>query len=200
MQWVVNHVGLPLGLPGSCAGTTRTVLRQPRSQHTRPALATPPTAEEWGSAFGPIRTVRVPHAIHDTMLRFGHHLGDCVDDTGALKLSRAAVRAQVARATADIFVKWFDKYKDMLQGYMDEDVPRWQAAPKTSDVPPPAAVMTETVVGARLAKQEKTQRVIHSGQLYDVELGYSNRRLAQEHLDIHPPCRQELVIHWIPAC
>ena len=59
-----------------------------------------------------------------------------------------------------------------LLDYLDEDVPRWQSAPKTWDIAPPAKVRTETVVGARLAKHEKTQRVVHSGKLYDVELGY----------------------------
>ena len=36
--------------------------------------------------------------------------------------------------------------------------------------------------------------MIHCGQLYDVELGYYNHGLAQDHFDMHPPCKQRLVI------
>ena len=62
--------------------------------------------------------------------------------------------------------------------YIEEEVPRWQGAPKSWSVPPPAAVRTETVVGARQAKQEKTKRVIHAGKLYDVEIGYYENQMA----------------------
>ena len=74
--------------------------------------------------------------------------------------------------TVGTFMDWFRKYKHLLVEYLDEEVPRWQGVPKTWDVPPRAAVRTEAVVGARLAKQEKTQRVVHSGKLYDVEMRY----------------------------
>ena len=86
LQQVVKHVGLlPLWLTGACAGTIRIVLRQPRTREERPALETPPTSEEYASAFGPLRAVRVPHAIHDTMVRLRlHHLGDYVDGMGTL--------------------------------------------------------------------------------------------------------------------
>ena len=108
----------------------------------------------YASAFGPIRAVRVPHAIHGT------------------------------------FIDWFRRCRPLLVGYMDEDVPRWQGAPKTWEVPPPAAVRTETVVGARLAKQEKTQRVVHSGKLDDVELGYYDSQLSAA-VRSAPPVRAE---------
>ena len=89
---------------------------------------------------------------------------------------------------------WFRKYKSLLVEYLEEGVPRWQSAPKTWDIAPPANVWTETVVGARLAKQEKTQRMKHSGQLYDVELGYYDRQLSQDHFALHPPCEQRMVV------
>ena len=70
------------------------------------------------------------------------------------------------------FIDWFQKYQPILKEGTDDDIPRWQGALKTWVVPPLAPVRTKTVVGARLAKQEKTRRVVHSGKLYNVELGY----------------------------
>ena len=55
-------------------------------------------------------------------------------------------------------------------------------------------MQTETVASARLAKQEKTRRVVHSGKLYDVELGHYNNQQAQEEFTLHPPCEQKLVV------
>ena len=47
-------------------------------------MEAPPTKEEYASAFGPISAVRVPHAIHDTMLKAQlHHLGDYIHGNGA---------------------------------------------------------------------------------------------------------------------
>jgi hypothetical protein len=61
-------------------------------------------------------------------------------------------------------------------------------------VPPPAAVRTDTVVGARLAKQETTRRVIQAGKQYDVELGYYDRQAAEDEPSVRPPCEQQSAI------
>ena len=52
-------------------------------------METAPTSEEYTSTFGPIRAVRIPHTIHDTMVKIQrHHLGDYVGRDGALRLTR----------------------------------------------------------------------------------------------------------------
>ena len=125
LQRAVNHVGLPLRLPGSCDGTTRVVLRQPRAMREPPAMEAPPTTEEYASAFGPIKAVRVPHTIHDTMGKARlHHLGDYISEDGTLKLTRRAMQAYVPDKTAGYFIKWFRKYWDNLKDCLDDDVPR----------------------------------------------------------------------------
>ena len=50
------------------------------------------------------------------------------------------------------------------------------------------------MVGARLAKQEKTRRVILAGKQYDVELGYYERQAAQDKPSVRPPCEQQSAI------
>ena len=165
------------------------MLRQPRSRAERLALDTPPAAVEYASAFGPIRAVKVPHAIHDAMVKLQlHHLGDYIDEEGGPKQTKATLTRYVHYRTAQNFMGWFQKYKHHLVEYLDEDIPRWQRAPKTWDIAPPANVRTETVVGACLAKQEKTQRVVHSGKLYDVELGHYDRQLARDQFALYRPC------------
>ena len=104
------------------------------------------------------------------------------------------LKAYIPDRAVDFFVKWFKRYRDDLRDCLDEEVPRWQGAPKSWPVPPPAAVRTETVVGARLAKQEKTRRVIHAGKQYDVELGYCERQAAHDDPSVRPPCEQQSAI------
>ena len=64
LQQVVNHVGLPVWLPGECTATTTILLRQKRTRHGRPALNTPPELIMYLSAFGAIRALHVPAGIH----------------------------------------------------------------------------------------------------------------------------------------
>ena len=122
-------------------------------------MEAPPTTEEYVSAFGPIKAVRVPHAIHDTMLKARlHHLGDFVNEDGTLKLTRRMLQGYIPDRAAGYFIKWFRNYQDHLKDCLDDDAPRWQGAPETWTVPAPAPVQTETVVGARLVKQETTRK------------------------------------------
>ena len=55
-------------------------------------------------------------------------------------------------------------------------------------------MQAETVVGARLAKQEKTRRVIHEEKRYDVEIGYYDRQMEQDSFNLTPVCEQHQVI------
>ena len=119
-----------------------------------------------------------------------HHLGDYMQHDGTLKVTRQHLHSR----TAATFTKWLETYRAPLMAYLNETVPKWQAAPKTWEVAPPAEVRTETVVGARLAKQEKTRRVVHEGKRYDVEIGYYDRQMEQDSFDLTPVCEQHHVI------
>ena len=117
-------MGLPLWLPGHCGGTTRIMLRQLQFHGERPALETPPTAEEYNSAFGPIRAVKVPHAIHDTMVKLElHRLGGYLEPPGVLELTKAALVRTIPTRTANGFIAWFAEYGRQLLPYLEEDVP-----------------------------------------------------------------------------
>ena len=112
----MNHVGLPLWLPGECSGTTPVLLRQARTKPEPPAMEAPPTKEEYASAFGPINAVRVPHAIHDTMVKAQlDHLGDYIREDGSLRLTRQMLKAYIPDRAVDFFVKWFKRYRDDLR-------------------------------------------------------------------------------------
>ena len=50
------------------------------------------------------------------------------------------------------------------------------------------------MVGARLAKQENTRRVIQEGKRYDVEIGYYDLLMEQDGFDLAPVCEQHQVI------
>ena len=101
-------------------------------------MEAPPTTEEYVSAFGPIKAVRVPHAIHDTLLKARlHHLGDFVNEDGTLKLTRRMLQGYIPDRAAGYFIKWFRKYQDDLKDCLDDVVLRWQGALKTWTVPPP---------------------------------------------------------------
>ena len=132
-------------------------------------MDSPLTAAEYSSALGQIRVVKVPDAIHDTMVKVKlHHLGDYLRRDGTLQVTVRDLAQHIHSKTAGVLLKWFERYKSSLLDYPDEDVPKWQVSPKTWAVAPPAGVQTETVVGARLAKKEKTRRVVEAGRCYEV--------------------------------
>ena len=94
-------------------------------------MEAPPTKEEYVLAFGPISAVRVPHAIHDTMLKAQlHHLGDYIGEDGALKLTRRMLSAYIPNRAAGFFIGWFRRYQDDLRNCLRRGGPQVARGPE----------------------------------------------------------------------
>ena len=56
-----------------------------------------------------------------------HHLGDYMQHDGTLKVTRQHL-TQLHNRTAATFTKWLELYRAPLKAYLNEAVPKWQAA------------------------------------------------------------------------
>ena len=54
---------------------------------------TPPEYETWQTQYGEVQAVKVPQTVYETTVQCGyHHVGDYVDQGGAIRLTPYTVR------------------------------------------------------------------------------------------------------------
>ena len=79
LQLAVNHVGLPMWLPGKCSKGFHILLRGPRSQE----VADLPQEQTWATCNRMVLGLRVPRPIFEIAFNLGvHHQEDLATASG----------------------------------------------------------------------------------------------------------------------
>ena len=77
LQLTVNHVDLPMWLPGKCNKESHVLLRGSHSLD----VADLPLEQVWETCYGQVLGLRIPRSIFDIAVKLGvHHLEDLVTE------------------------------------------------------------------------------------------------------------------------
>ena len=88
LQLTVNHVDLPMWLPGKCNKESHVLLRGSHSLD----VADLPLEHVWETCYGQVLRLRIPRSIFDIAVELGvHHLEDLVTESGTAVRTAAAV-------------------------------------------------------------------------------------------------------------
>ena len=167
LQLAVNHVGLPMWLPGKCSEGSHILLRGPRSLD----VADLPVEQTWETCYRLVLGLRVPRPIFDIAVKLGvHALEDLVTTSGtAVRTADAVVTwAYISLPVAKVYSKWVVTHSDFLRSLRATDKPLWTSGP---DVWEPAISETPsvTVVGGQGAKLEKVRIIPVADSLLEVD-------------------------------
>ena len=85
-----------------------------------------PQEVKWDTLYGLVLVRRVPHVVHDIMIRMHiHHLEDILDRTGVVKIPCLKGPAQQRGP----FAKWVRRYQRQLTWYRNQLGPEWAVGP-----------------------------------------------------------------------
>ena len=103
LQQSVDHVGLPMWLPGTCDKGSHILLRGPPSLGTED----PPEEQVWETSYGQVLGLRVPRPIFELALRLGvHHLEDLVTEEGLATSGAAACPGGITKPAFKSYRAW----------------------------------------------------------------------------------------------
>ena len=167
LQQSVDHVGLPMWLPGTCDKGSHILLRGSHSLGTEDL----PEEQVWETSYGQVLGLRVPRPIFEMALRLNvHHLEDLVTEAGTATRGAAAypVGVGITKPAFKSYRAWVTTHSSYLRHLRATPAPLWTSgpekwAPKVPNIP------SVTVVGGRGAKREKTRTVPVGDSLQEID-------------------------------